>query len=63
MNRGKMNEKNFTVEEVAEICRVTPYTIREWLKDPSHELTGIKPAGRWLVPESNLKTYLESIHG
>lgn len=58
-----MNEKNFTVDEVAEICRVTPWTVREWLKDKSHPLNGIKPAARWLVPESNLKNYLETLHG
>jgi len=56
-------EKNHTVEEVAEMFRVTPYTVRIWLKDSTHPLQGHKPGGRWLVKESALKTYLEAQHG
>lgn len=59
----KTTEKNYTVEEVAEICRVSPWTVREWLKDEKHPLVGIKPAMRWLIPESNLKAYLETTNG
>lgn len=58
-----MTEKNYTVEEVAEMFRVTSWTVREWLKDPQHPLKGHKPASRWLVKESELKKYLESKHG
>lgn len=58
-----MNEKNYTVDEVADICRVTPYTVREWLKDPNHVLVGHKPGSKWLVTETALKTYLESTNG
>lgn len=58
-------EKNYTVEEVAEVCRVAEFTVRQWLKDPEHPLKGIKPRprARWLIPESNLKAYLESTNG
>lgn len=58
-----MNEKNYTVDEVAEICRVTPYTVRVWLKDPNHPLVGQKLGLKWLVTETALKTYLESTNG
>lgn len=60
---GDMTEKNYTVDEVAAICRVTKWTVREWLKDPSHPLVGIKPGTIWLIPEPNLKQYLEAKHG
>ena len=60
-----MEEKNYTAEEVAEICRVSPWTVREWLKDDKHPLVGFKPhvRSRWLIPESNLKKYLETTNG
>lgn len=58
-----MTEKNYTVSEVADICRVTEFTVREWLKDPNHPLEGHKPGGRWLVKESALTKYLESTNG
>ena len=58
-------EKNYTVPEVAAIVRRTEWTVREWLKDPSHPLKGFKPkdSRQWLVPETNLKNYLEASNG
>lgn len=58
-----MTEKNYTTEEVAEICRVTKWTVRQWLSDPDHPLKGIKPGAFWLIPEANLKAYLETTNG
>ena len=60
-----MTDKNYTVPEVAEICRVTPWTIRQWLNDAKHPLKGIKPEGssKWLIPATNLREYLETKHG
>lgn len=61
-------EKNYRVSEVAKILGVTPYTVRLYLREGV--LSGYKNtnSGRakndhWRVPESALKTYLESKHG
>ncbi len=53
-----MEEKLLTVEEVAEKIRVTPYTVREYLKKeviPAYKLED----GTWLVRESDVMAYLE----
>jgi len=51
----------YTTEEVAAICRVTVWTVREWIKDG--KLNGIKRGRSYLIPEEDLKTYLEARHG
>ncbi len=56
-----MTEKLYTTDEVAEVCRVTIETVREWLKDG--KLVGTKPGRAYLIKESDLKTYLEARHG
>jgi excisionase family DNA binding protein len=48
-----MVEQLYTPGQVAELFQVTPYTIREWLKDGT--LRGIKPGGRWRIPESAIE--------
>lgn len=56
-------EKLYTVAEVAHIASVTEWTVREWLKDPKHQLNGVKVGTQWRVPASNLIAYLEEKHG
>lgn len=45
-----------TVEEVSAQLRVTPATLRGWLRDG--RLEGIPSGGRWLIPSSAVETYL-----
>lgn len=55
-------EKNYTVQEVADICRVTPETVRLWLRRGF--LEGTRGNHRsWLIPESKLQKYLEEHYG
>jgi excisionase family DNA binding protein len=51
----------YTVQEVAAICRVTIWTVREWIK--AGKLVGEKRGRAYLIKESDLKTYLEAKHG
>jgi excisionase family DNA binding protein len=51
----------YTVSEVAEIVRVTEWTVREWLK--SGTLKGSKPGRGWRVTEEDLHTFLNERHG
>lgn len=46
----------YKTEEVAELCQVTPYTVRNWLKDGA--LRGIKLDNQWRVKRSDLLTFL-----
>lgn len=56
-----MTTKFYTTDEVAAICRVTKETVREWIKDG--KLNGIKRGRSYLIPENDLKNYLEAQHG
>lgn len=56
-----MTDKFYTTDEVADICRVTKWTVREWLK--AGKLKGIKRGRSYLVSEASLKEYLEDQHG
>lgn len=56
-----MNEKYYTTDEVAEICRVTVWTIRERIKDG--KLKGTKRGKGYLISETDLKDYLEGTNG
>lgn len=51
----------YTTDEVADICRVTKETVREWIKDG--KLHGIKRGRSYLITEEDLKSYLEEAHG
>lgn len=53
--------KYYTTDEVAEICRVTIWTVREWIKEG--KLKGIKRGRSYLITEEDLKAYLEEKHG
>lgn len=51
-------ETVYTVDEVAEMLKVKPLTIRRWLN--SGELTGIKFGKIWRIKESDLEAFLEA---
>ena len=56
-----MIERYYTTDEVAEICRVTVWTVREWIK--AGTLAATKRGRSYLISEFDLKRYLESKHG
>ena len=52
-----MEEKVYTVEEIAELLKVKVYTVREWLR--TGKLKGFKMGGRvWRVKESELDKFI-----
>lgn len=53
-----------TVNEAAEISRVTPKTVLRWLNDSERPLKGIKLNGRsWRIAEADLLEYLGVTQG
>jgi len=56
-----MNEKLYTTDEVAEICRVSTHTVRRWLREGVIEAA--RPGRAYLISESTLKKHLEEKHG
>jgi excisionase family DNA binding protein len=54
-------EKTYTAEEVAVICGVTVWTVREWIK--AGQLVGTKRGRAYKITESDLRNYLENKHG
>lgn len=57
-----MIEKLYKTKELASIFGVSQWTIREWFKEG--KIPGaIKINDSWRLPESALKTYLETRHG
>lgn len=57
-----MADELLTVEEVAARLKLTPYTIREWLK--SQRLRGIRLGSRragWRVPASEVERLLREM--
>lgn len=56
-----MDEKYYTTDEVAKICRVKKETVREWIKDG--KLPGVKRGRSYLISEYDLRNYLEVRHG
>lgn len=53
--------KYYTADEVADICRVTVWTVREWIK--AEKLIATKQGRAYLITEEDLKTFLEGKHG
>ena len=54
-----MAEEMLTVEEVAARLKLTPYTIREWLK--AGRIRGIRLGSRragWRIPASELERFI-----
>ena len=59
-----MNERLFTVREVADRLRSSPETVRRWLRQG--KLRGFRPGGTKLgyrVPESELERFLRRAEG
>lgn len=54
-----MMNKQYKVEEVADIIGKTPYTTREYLK--AGKIKGYKLGQDWRVDEDDLKQYLEDL--
>ncbi len=53
-----MSDKLLTVEEVAQKIRMTPHTVRKYLRE--EVIPAIKlPDGTWLVKASDVDAYLE----
>lgn len=51
-------ERLFTPEEAAEVLRVKPRTVMEWLR--RGKLTGVKLGGKlWRVKESDLRAFID----
>jgi excisionase family DNA binding protein len=56
-----MSEKIYTTDEVARICSVTVWTVREWLK--SGQLVGTKRGRSYQIKIEDLRTFLEKRNG
>lgn len=52
------DNKSYTVNEVAKMFRVTPYTVREWIK--RGQLTAIKVGRRYLIRPQDLHEYIRN---
>ena len=50
-------EKLYTVEEACEILRVHYQTLYKLLR--SGELKSVRPGRKWLIPESEIKRFLD----
>ncbi len=50
-----------TPKEVAELFRVTPYTVRVWLKDG--DLVGIRFNNQWRIRKSEVAKFAERNFG
>ena len=53
-----MEEKLYTVNEVAEILKIDPHTIRQWLKEGT--INGIRLGRYWRIRERDLKELYET---
>lgn len=53
--------KIYTVEEVADLLKIKPETVRVMLRD--NELNGFKTGKAWRVTEEDLKKYIQSQGG
>ena len=51
----------FTPEEVAEILRISPVTIKDWLRQG--RIRGVKIGKEWRVFKKDLEAYLKQING
>ena len=53
--------KIYTVEEVADLLKIKPTTVRAMLRD--NELNGFKAGKAWRVTEDDLKKYIQKQGG
>lgn len=56
-----MPEKFYTPDEVAEILKVTAWTVREWCK--AGKLNASKAGRGWRVSEDDLIDFMKARHG
>ena len=60
-SRGGGNVNIYTVEEVADLLKIKPETVRIMLRD--NELNGFKAGKAWRVTEDDLKKYIQKQGG
>lgn len=53
-----MISRYMTTAEVAETLRLTPWQVLNLCRE--HKIPASKPAGKWLIAESDLVAYIES---
>ena len=53
--------KIYTVEEVADLLKIKPTTVRAMLRD--NEINGFKAGKAWRVTEDDLKKYIQKQGG
>jgi excisionase family DNA binding protein len=46
------------VSEASKLCRVTPYTIRKWIKDGKLSAIQIGKGGHYLINKLDLPTFM-----
>jgi excisionase family DNA binding protein len=60
-----VEEKLYTVDEAAEYLKVSPFTLRDWLR--ADRIHGFRMGGTrlgWRIPESELKRFVDEMrHG
>ena len=60
-SEGGGNVNIYTVEEVADLLKIKPETVRIMLRD--NELNGFKAGKAWRVTEDDLKKYIQKQGG
>lgn len=53
---------HYTVEEVAKIMRIAPWTARRMVRDNKFP-NASKPGRQWLIPAEDLTNLLQESHG
>jgi hypothetical protein len=51
-------ERQYRPVEVAALMKRDTRTVRAWLRDPDHPLTGVQIQGQWYIPETHLAKFL-----
>jgi excisionase family DNA binding protein len=61
-NQLEVDDPLYTVREVADICKVTPWTVVNlWIK--GEKLKATKVGSRWRIPKSELVKFLNERYG
>lgn len=55
-----MNDYLYTVDEIAQILRISPYTTRKWLREG--KLQGTKQGKSWRMTTKQLTEHLQEKH-
>jgi hypothetical protein len=56
-------EQQYRPVEVASLMKRDVKTIRMWLRDPKHPLTGTQVGGQWYISKSHLAKFLNGEFG